>query len=264
VFRFPVGCSGCALLAIVALGCRAGAATSSNSGSGGTSSATGTAATTSTNTGSTGAFMNSSASSGSGMQTAEVFAHSSNTLYKLDPVTKAVATVAAFSGCGTSGVIDIALDKDSNLIATTFDGIYRVDRTSAVCQLIKNGAYPNSLSFIPAGTLDPNVEALVGYDFDQYERIDPTTGNITAVGAPWGNGLGSSGDIVSVKGGGSYLTVSGNNCGDCLAEVDPSGYLYTVEPDQCCAVRKVEPLAEALLSFKAWISGRKRFACASP
>jgi phosphoadenosine phosphosulfate reductase len=44
-----------------------------------------------------------------------------------------------------------------------------------------------------------------------------------------------------------------------IAEVDPSGYLWSVEPDQCCAVRKVEPLAQALEGFDAWITGRKRF-----
>ena len=225
MLRFKVGRSWCALLAVCAFGCHAGAKSSSNntggSGTGGATASTGTGMATSANTGSTGAFMSNAASSGTGMQTAEVFAHSSDTLYKLDPVTKAVATVGPFSGCGGSGVIDIALDKDSNLIATTFDGIYRVNRTNAMCQLIKNGTYPNSLSFIPAGTLDPNVEALVGYNYDQYVRIDPATGNLTPVGTPWGNGLGSSGDIVSVIGGGTYLTVSGNNCGDCLVEVNP-------------------------------------------
>jgi phosphoadenosine phosphosulfate reductase len=46
---------------------------------------------------------------------------------------------------------------------------------------------------------------------------------------------------------------------DRIAEEDPSGYLWTVEPDQCCAVRKVEPLARALADFDAWITGRRRF-----
>jgi phosphoadenosine phosphosulfate reductase len=44
-----------------------------------------------------------------------------------------------------------------------------------------------------------------------------------------------------------------------IADEDPSGYLWTVEPDRCCAVRKVEPLARALQEFDAWITGRKRF-----
>lgn len=44
-----------------------------------------------------------------------------------------------------------------------------------------------------------------------------------------------------------------------LATADPSGYLWSVDPDQCCALRKVEPLAQALEGFDAWITGRKRF-----
>jgi len=216
---FARGFLACALIAVV--GCKAGASGVGGGGVGGSGTSSTGAGTTTGATGTTGAFMTGSTSTGTSGGVPEVFAHSSTELYKLDPNTKAVSTVAPFAGCGSSGVIDIALDKDSNLIATTFDGIYHVDRMTAKCTLIKNGNYPNSLSFIPAGTLDPNVEALVGYDSDQYLRIDPTTGNITHIGNPWGNGLGSSGDIVSVKGGGSYLTVTGVNCGDCLVEVDP-------------------------------------------
>ena len=153
--------------------------------------------------------------------TAEVFGQSSDTLYKLDPITKAVTAVGPFNGCG--GVIDIALDKDSNMYATTFDGFYGVDRTTAKCTFIASGSsYPNSLSFVPAGTLDPNVEALVGYQGDQYIRIDPKTGAISDVGTSIGMGFSSSGDIVSVKGGGTYLTVTGMGCmTDCLLQVDP-------------------------------------------
>lgn len=44
-----------------------------------------------------------------------------------------------------------------------------------------------------------------------------------------------------------------------LKEDDPSGYLWSVDPNRCCEIRKVEPLAEALAEFSAWISGRKRF-----
>ena len=31
------------------------------------------------------------------------------------------------------------------------------------------------------------------------------------------------------------------------------------DPDACCRIRKVEPLARALKPFSAWINGRKRF-----
>jgi phosphoadenosine phosphosulfate reductase len=40
---------------------------------------------------------------------------------------------------------------------------------------------------------------------------------------------------------------------------DPHGMLWLVEPDACCALRKVEPLEEALAGFEAWVSGRKRY-----
>lgn len=44
-----------------------------------------------------------------------------------------------------------------------------------------------------------------------------------------------------------------------LQEDDPSGYLWSVDPDRCCAIRKVEPLSQVLTEFSAWITGRKRF-----
>lgn len=149
---------------------------------------------------------------------AEVFAHSASTLYKLDPITKVVTTVGFFSGC--DGVIDIALDKDGVMFGTTFGGLFKIDKATAVCTFIQSGGYPNSLSFVPKGTLDPDEEALVGYVGGQYVRIDKNTGSVTNVGQ-LGGGYSSSGDIVSAIGGGTYLTVNGNGCGDCIVEVDP-------------------------------------------
>lgn len=47
--------------------------------------------------------------------------------------------------------------------------------------------------------------------------------------------------------------------GDSLAASDPDGELWSSDPDRCCHIRKVEPLAQALAPFDAWINGRKRF-----
>jgi hypothetical protein len=156
--------------------------------------------------------------SGGGAPVAVVYAHSATVLYKLDPVSKAVTVVGPFIGC--TSVIDFALDQSSNDYVTTSDGFYKVDLTSAVCTFVASGSYPNSLSFVPKGTLDPNVEALVGYFGSEYVRIDPATGAITMVGA-LSQGYQSSGDIVSVIGGGTFLTVNGDGCSDCLFQVDP-------------------------------------------
>lgn len=155
----------------------------------------------------------------------EAFGHSRTTLYKLNPETKDVGIVGPFNGC--TDIVDIALDEASNMFATTDDGLFRVDKTTAVCTLVAAGTYPNSLSFVPAGTLDPNEEALVGFVEDQYVRIDTTTGAISNVGAPWNNGFVSSGDVVSVKNGPTYLTIKDDDpdageCNDCLVEINPS------------------------------------------
>jgi phosphoadenosine phosphosulfate reductase len=48
-----------------------------------------------------------------------------------------------------------------------------------------------------------------------------------------------------------------------LAAEDPEGFLFTSDPDRCCEIRKVEPLAVALDGFDAWITGRKRFQSAT-
>jgi phosphoadenosine phosphosulfate reductase len=44
-----------------------------------------------------------------------------------------------------------------------------------------------------------------------------------------------------------------------LARLDPQGVLHRSDVDQCCEIRKVEPLARALTPYRAWFTGRKRF-----
>lgn len=158
---------------------------------------------------------------GSSPQIAVVYGQSAGVLYSVNPDTDTVTTVGFFFGCD-SDVIDIALDKNSTMYATTFGGVYTINTSTAACTLLASGTtYPNSLSFVPAGTVDPNVEALVGYQGATYVRIDTTSGAMTTIGS-LGTTYTSSGDIVSVIGGGTFLTVNGNGCGDCLLQVDPT------------------------------------------
>jgi hypothetical protein len=149
---------------------------------------------------------------------AVVYAHGPDNLYKVDPNTKSVTLIGPFQGC--SSVIDLAIDGNNNAFVTTFGGLYSLDTKTAKCTMISQGSYPNSLSFVPKGTLDSTKEALVGYVGSTYVRIDEKTGNVTNVGSI-GSGYSSSGDIVSVINGGTFLTVNGNNCNDCLLQVDP-------------------------------------------
>jgi hypothetical protein len=148
-----------------------------------------------------------------------VYAHSADTLFRIDAETKELTKVGDFS-CA-SAVIDIAMDRSGNLYGTTFGSLVSINKTTAACTVIKEGSYPNSLSFVPQGTVFPDREALVGYFGSKYVVIDPVTGNVTDKGTLTG-GYSSSGDVVSVIGGGTYLTVVGNGCGDCVLQVDPA------------------------------------------
>lgn len=151
---------------------------------------------------------------------AEVFGHSDTSLYRLNPDTKAVTVIGNFDGCAEK-ILDIALDEQSVMYGAGDTSLYRIDRTTAKCLVVKEGQkYPNSLSFVPAGTVDPNAEALVGFVDAIYYRIDTVSGQKTPIGS-LGPVYESSGDIVSVKGGGTYLTIKNNGCNDCLVEIDP-------------------------------------------
>jgi len=165
-----------------------------------------------------------------------VYAQTASTLYTLDPTAMALTTVGDFSCTGDAGaVIDVAVDRNGNIYGTTATAFFKVDDpTTAACTIIATlspdagfATYPNALSFVPAGTLDPNAEALVGYIDAAYVRIDLTTGAMTTVGSLNPNSLGqslySSGDIVSVVDAGTYLTATNRDAGgDFLLAIDPT------------------------------------------
>jgi hypothetical protein len=167
-----------------------------------------------------------------------VYAHSADTLYLLEPISKQVTMVGVFDCTGS--MVDIAIDKAGKMTGSagiSFNNalggaLVTVDPTSAHCQELSRG--PNlltSLTYVPEGTLVANAEALVGYADDRYVRVDPATGTLTDIGllnnaASGGIMWVSSGDVVSIKDGGTYLTVkaaTGNAGagGDRIVEVDP-------------------------------------------
>ncbi len=48
-----------------------------------------------------------------------------------------------------------------------------------------------------------------------------------------------------------------------VAQEDPEKFLFASDPDRCCEIRKVRPLAEAMEAYDAWITGRKGFQSAT-
>jgi hypothetical protein len=148
----------------------------------------------------------------------EVFGHSENMLFRVNTDTREVSEVGYFQGC--TYVADIAIDESSAIYASTGTELYLVQTNTAQCAKIASGTFPNSLSFVPAGTLDDTKETLVGFQGGDYVKIDRASGAVTKVGS-LGGGFESSGDVVSAKGGKTYVSVKGPGCADCLVEIDP-------------------------------------------
>jgi len=177
----------------------------------------------------------------SGPSEGRVYAHTTDTLYVFEPFSRTLKVVAKFDCLKAfEDVIDIAVDRAGAMYATTFRRFLTVDPITAHCsEVAVAGAidYPNALSFVPAGTVDPGKEALVGYaststsnDAVIYVRIDTSTGAMTTIGNLNASDAGvqyrSSGDVISLiqDAKRSYVTVkaqSGTPATDLLAEIDP-------------------------------------------
>jgi hypothetical protein len=181
----------------------------------------------------------------------KIYANTATTLYRYDPLANTIVTVGVFDCVPHGGVdadddsvIDMALDRTGQLYATTFYRFIKVDAATAKCTVVKTqdttGKYPNSLSFVPLGTVDNAREALVGYSYDinndarVYTRIDVDTGEPTTIGdinpTPLLNGVewGISGDFISLArdqsktyGTVTQLTGDAGAGNDQLAELDP-------------------------------------------
>lgn len=164
-------------------------------------------------------------------QLAFVYAHSSSTLYQIDPDTLDIAMVGPFGwpDDGSDSMTDIAIDKDENMVGISFGNVYAVDKETAECTFL--AALPAEfvgLSFLPGKGLESDDEILVGAAIDgSLVEIDPTTGANTPTG-DYGGGYETSGDLVFVAGAGTFATVQGGvGTGDTLVAIDPASGVAT-------------------------------------
>jgi hypothetical protein len=173
----------------------------------------------------------------------KVYAHSYDTLWLLEPISKQVTMVGTFdcvASATVSSMVDIAIDRTGRMTGSAAipfqndlgGALVTIDPNNAHCTVLTRGPdLVTSLTYVPEGTLVANAEALVGYASDKYMRVDPTTGALTQIGllnnaASGGIVWISSGDVVSIKDGGSYLTVKAETGdpgpgGDRIVEIDP-------------------------------------------
>jgi hypothetical protein len=164
---------------------------------------------------------------GSNLMTS-VYAHTSDTLFRVNPDNFAVTQVAPFgwpSSVGSDQMTDIAIDKNGMMIGVSYTRVYRVDTATAQATLLSSSLQGmfNGLSFVPAaqvgGTGDDVLVGSRNTDGKIF-RIDTTSGAATQIG-DMGHGYTSSGDIVSVVGLGTVATVTTGTGADILVKLAP-------------------------------------------
>jgi hypothetical protein len=166
-----------------------------------------------------------------------VYAHTGNTLYRVDSTTLSVVEVGPLAGIGTESLTDIAIDKNQKMVGITLDKLYSIDSSTGSATLIKDLSQSatgfTSLSYIPTDLTDPNsTDILVTANDDgAVYQIDPTMGTATMIGSYGSDSMGkivSSGDLIGVRNLGIYATVDvGDQTNDYLAKIDPATWQAT-------------------------------------
>jgi hypothetical protein len=166
-----------------------------------------------------------------------VYAHTGNTLYRVDATSLSVVEVGPLVGIGTESLTDIAIDKNLKMVGITLDKLYSIDSSTGAATLIKDLSQSatgfTSLSYIPTDLTDPNsTDILVtANDEGAVYQIDPTMGTATMIGSYGSDAQGkivSSGDLVGVRNLGIYATVDvGEQTNDYLAKIDPATWQAT-------------------------------------
>lgn len=168
-------------------------------------------------------------------ENAAVYAHSSSQLYRVDPDTLDVSLVGNFVWSnGGDQMTDIAIDEVGNMTGISYTAVYSVNKDTAEATYLAplTGNF-NGLSYVidTSGGDPREILVAAGNDGNVYE-INPQTGASTLKGN-YGGGWNSSGDIVSIRGLGTFATVdqglgTGN---DYLARVNTTNYSVTIIGD---------------------------------
>jgi hypothetical protein len=144
---------------------------------------------------------------------ASVYAHTANSLYRVNPDTYAITKVGDFGLTGFLEVMtDLAIDANGNLVGVSFSSVYMVDANTGHATLLSSGSIGqqfNGLSFVPSAA-GPDI--LIGTDGGDgvVYQVNETTGATSPLGN-MGGAFTSSGDVVSVDGFGTVQTVPGTS-----------------------------------------------------
>jgi hypothetical protein len=186
--------------------------------------------------------------SGSGGDAAEVdnsrvYAHSGGMLYRINSVTLEALPIGPMGGLDPSNLLDLAIDKDDQMVGITADNLYSIDSTTGAATLIAelpaNVKRVTSLSYAPApNPANPDILVCANNEGDVFQIDipagggDPTATKIGSYGTAPGGKVVSSGDLIAVREFGYYATVNvGTSTEDVLARLDPVTWKATLLPN---------------------------------
>ena len=158
---------------------------------------------------------------------AKIYAHGPNTLHTVDVVDYSIANIGPFTyPNGHNGsVTDVAIDRYGQLFAITFNDVFVCNPKTAACYWL--GTLPdsyNGLTFIPAGTLQPDKDSLIGISQGGgWYHLKIMNGMAQAVQlGTYGPGYSSAGDSFSIETVGTFAAVNKNGApGTVIVTVDP-------------------------------------------
>jgi hypothetical protein len=132
-----------------------------------------------------------------------VYAHTADSLYKVDPENLKVTLIGPFKGMLSGDkMTDIALDKSGKMVGISEGTVYSIDSKTAACtrladlQTLGYGGF-TGMSYIYSTAPDGKEALWAAASDGTVVEVDPKTGASKQVGSY--KGPGSSGDIVSIK-----------------------------------------------------------------
>jgi hypothetical protein len=158
-----------------------------------------------------------------------VYAHSGDTLFRMNPLTLSPMQIGTMSGI-TGQLLDLAVDKNDRIVGASRTELYTISSTSGAATLLRaldvDAQGLTSLSFIPgASPNDPDI-LVAANDAGDVFQINEANGTATKIGNYGMHDnmqVKSSGDLFGVRGYGVFATVDiGTGTVDYLARVDPA------------------------------------------
>lgn len=149
------------------------------------------------------------------------------------------------------GVLDVNLFGDLTA-ASRFEERFVALDAKAVLRLAIKDLYPGRVALVSSFGAD---SAVLLHMISEIDRATPVI--FVDTGHLFPETLAYRDELVALLGLTDVRSVAATP--EELQVLDPENFLWSSDPDRCCAIRKTAPLGRAVDGFDAWITGRKRF-----